>query len=207
MRGIPSQSGQAGRLVTRPFRVTVSGSFRRHMAEVRDDVERWRHRGVQVLSPEDPQIVDAIGDFVFVASDRHRSIRLTEDRHLDAIRHSDFLWLVCPDGYVGPSASLELGFALAFSVPVFSAAMPSDATHRHYVTVVSRLEEVLTSIGQERSNEAVTSLLLDPDHAVERGYEALTTISAALTKSNIETVKREACFASAAKALRTILPR
>src|SRR2546421_8220573 len=91
---------------------TVSGSFRRAMAAVTDAVYALTDAGVRVLSPADPRIVDQFGDFVFVASDRARAIRLVQTRHLAAIDASDFVWLVAPEGYIGQSAAMELGFAV-----------------------------------------------------------------------------------------------
>src|SRR4051812_2224864 len=99
---------------------TVSGSFHRFMIEIEEAVRSLSEIGVKVVSPADPRIVDAIGEFLFVASDRVRSIRMVQDRHLDAIAGSDFVWLVAPDGYVGQSASMELGFAVANGVPIFA---------------------------------------------------------------------------------------
>lgn len=57
---------------------TVSGSFHRHLAEIGAAVAKLRGFGVEVLSPSDPQVVDEIGPFLFVASDRHRSVRLVK---------------------------------------------------------------------------------------------------------------------------------
>src|SRR5690242_9905312 len=81
------------------LKATVSGSFHRHMDAISCAVWDLTDLGVKVLSPADPRVVDSFGDFIFVASDRVRSVRLVEDRHLQAIRASDFLWLVSPDGY------------------------------------------------------------------------------------------------------------
>jgi hypothetical protein len=46
------------------------------------------------------------------------------------------LWLVCPDGYVGPSAAMEVGYAVASGCLVFADSAPSDWTLRQYVTPV-----------------------------------------------------------------------
>src|SRR5271156_1931883 len=97
---------------------TISGSFHRHMEAITSAVHELAALSVRVLSPADPRIVAAQGEFLFVASDPVRSVRLVQDRHLESIRAADFLWLVCPDGYVGQSASMELGYAAAFDVPV-----------------------------------------------------------------------------------------
>jgi hypothetical protein len=122
---------------------TVSGSFRRHMREIAHAVHELTEASVRVLSPEDPRVVDADGEFLYVASDKVRSIRLVQDRHLSSIRSSHFLWLECPDGYVGPSAAMELGYAVAAGVPVYSKTAPSDLTMRRYVRTVSCIAEAI----------------------------------------------------------------
>src|SRR4029077_2775375 len=95
---------------------------------------------IRVLSPADPRIVAAQGEFLFVASDPIRSVRLVQDRHLESIRAANFLWLVCPDGYVGQSAAMEIGYASAVGVPIFAAQLPSDLTLRQYVKLAPCLK-------------------------------------------------------------------
>src|SRR5260370_104371 len=114
----------------------VSGSFHRHMEVITAAVQELASLSIRVLSPADPRVVAKQGEFLFVASDRVRSVRLVQDRHLESIRAADFLWLVCPDGYVGQSASMEVGFAAALCVPIFSTHAPSELTPRRYVVVV-----------------------------------------------------------------------
>jgi hypothetical protein len=141
---------------------TVSGSFRRHLPSVQQAVAELTAAGVRVLSPSDPRVVDAFGDFVFVSSDLRRSIKGVQNRHLDAIRHSDFLWLACPDGYVGPSAAMELGYAVNAGIPVFSDAAPSDWTLRQYVTPVVSIAGALAAMRGQAVGDGGASLLLEP---------------------------------------------
>src|SRR5271166_6442398 len=122
---------------------TVSGSFHRHMGAITAAVHELAAISVRVLSPADPRIVAAQGEFLFVASDRVRSVRLVQDRHLESIRAANCLWLVCPDGYVGQSAAMEVGFAAAAGVPILSIHVPDDLTLREYVTVVPTLAGAL----------------------------------------------------------------
>src|SRR5580658_8148049 len=106
------------------LRAAVSGSFHRHMGAITSAVHELATRSIRVLSPADPRVVAAQGEFLFVAGDRVRSGRLVQDRHLESIRAADFLWLVCPDGYVGQSASMEVGFAAAVGGPIYSTRAP-----------------------------------------------------------------------------------
>jgi hypothetical protein len=151
-----------------PLTATVSGSFKRHLAAIQEVVESAPAHGVVILSPADPHIVDSFGEFVFVSSDRRRSIKGIQSRHLDAIRQSDFLWLVCPDGYVGQSAAMELGYAVSAGVPIFADVAPMDWTLRQYVTPVGSFAAACVALRNrnERPASAADSLLVAPEPAL-----------------------------------------
>jgi hypothetical protein len=148
--------------------VTVSGSFRRHLSAIQDAVQTLRDLGIAVLSPADPRIAGNFGDFLFVRSDIRRSIKGVQNRHLEAISRSDFLWLVCPDGYVGQSAAMEIGYAVAAGVPVYSDGVPSDWTLRQYVTPTGTLAAALRTAEADRAPVLGVgpSLLLEPEGAL-----------------------------------------
>lgn len=155
------------------LKATVSGSFHRHMPAIYDAVGELRARGVDVLSPSDPTVVDAIGEFLFVASDRLRSIKLVQDRHLEAIRASDMLWVVCPDGYTGPSTSMEIGAAHCAGIPVFSDSPALDITLGQYVTRVPSMTEAIKRLRTcAAPSRAAAHVLLDPAAAVENSIQA-----------------------------------
>jgi hypothetical protein len=158
-------------------RVTVSGSFHRHMHAVYEAVGAFRDAGAVVLSPSDPRVVDSLGDFLFVASDRLRSIKLVQDRHLEAIRASDLLWVVCPDGYTGPSVSMEIGAAYACGIPVFSDFAPFDSTLTAYVKRVAGIGEALSYVRplEGRSADSL-HVLLDPVTAIEATHSSLDSL-------------------------------
>jgi hypothetical protein len=137
---------------------------------------------VRVLSPADPRIIAQQGEFLFVASDSVRSIRLVQDRHLESIRASDFLWLVCPDGYVGQSASMELGFAAAYGVPIFTTRMPDDWTLREYVKIVPTLSAAVKLIASGRREKPCGGILIDPQASVDHAHLILERIGAVLKR-------------------------
>ena len=140
------------------LRASVSGSVHRHMPAIYAAVNELGALGVNVLSPADPRVVDFIGEFLFVASDKLRSIKLVQDRHFEAIRCSDFLWLVCPDGYVGPSASAEIGAARMIRTPVFSTHPPLDLTLKQYVKVVPSIQTAIEEVrsAHRRSSQSLS---------------------------------------------------
>ena len=160
----------------------VSGSFHRHMEAITRAVHELAALSVRVLSPADPRVVAHQGEFLFVASDRLRSVRLVQDRHLESIRAADFLWLICPDGYVGQSASMEIGYAAGAGVPIFATREPSDLTLREYVTVVPTLSEVVRSVENRARPRRWEGLLIDPRASVEEAHDTLERVRDALTR-------------------------
>jgi hypothetical protein len=166
----------------RVIRVTVSGSFRRAMAEVQATVYSLTDMGVTVLSPADPRVIDEVGAFLFVASDRLRSVRLVQQRHLQAIGASHFLWLVAPDGYLGVSAAMEVGYATAVGTPVFAADRPRDLTLRQFVTVVRDLKEAVNLVRRSGRRPPDEGLLVDPAAAIAAEHTRLDGLEQALLK-------------------------
>ena len=166
------------------YAAAVSGSFHRHMAAITAAVHELASLSIRVLSPADPRVVAAQGEFLFVASDPVRSVRLVQDRHLESIRAANFVWLICPDGYVGQSASMEVGFAAAVGVPIFSTHASSDLTLRQYVTVVPKLAEALRMVAASSRPRRREGILIDPHASVEEAHDILQRIEAILTYSS-----------------------
>lgn len=173
--------------MTDQLKVTVSGSFRRHLTPITTAVETFTALGCRVLSPEDPRVVDSFGEFLFVASDRFRTIRTVQNRHLAAIGASQFLWLVDPDGYVGQSASMELGFAVALGIQIMADSPPSDLTLRQYVTVVASERAAVDAARKSRGNtsrlhQVTGSVLLDPTAVTADLHSRLDQLEAELVR-------------------------
>lgn len=144
-------------------KATVSGSFHRHMTPIAEAVQNLQALGVEVLSPSDPRVVDQDGDFLFVASDKLRSRKLVEDRHLEAIRASDFLWVVCPDGYTGASTSGEILAAHVLGKPVYASTAALDITIGDYVTKVASITEAIGRTRMLNRAQYVPHALLAPE--------------------------------------------
>jgi hypothetical protein len=155
------------------------------MRPIAEAVYELRERGVEVLSPSDPTVVDQTGEFLFVASDAVRSIRMVQDRHLEAIRSADFLWLVCPDGYVGQSAAMEIGFAAAVGTPVFSTTRPDDLTMHQYVHPVAGPDTaigIIKTLKGTNDYPQPTAFVLDPLASLERAHAGLDRIRVMLSR-------------------------
>ncbi len=73
-----------------------------------------------------------------------------EDKHLDAIQHADFVWFFAPEGYVGPTGALEVGFARASGIPVYTDTALKDTTIKNFVEVVESPSSVYEAFKNHR---------------------------------------------------------
>lgn len=124
---------------------TISGSFRRFLPQIAAAMRECNALGVTVLSPRSGSPSRQVNGFVFVEGDRG-AVEDVERRHLRDIRNSDFLYVVNPGGYTGPSATLEIGHALGASVPVFCMERPEDPVIARFVHVSISISEIVSGL-------------------------------------------------------------
>ena len=122
-------------------RATVSGSFRRHLGEVANVIAALSAGGAEVLSPRSTTPAGQEDDFVLLEGDEGTPAYL-ESAHLAAIDQSDLLYVVDPDGYVGASVSVEIGYALGRGVPIFASERPRDGVFAPLVQVAAPREAI-----------------------------------------------------------------
>lgn len=133
MNGNPEQS----LTFVRPLRVVVSGSYKKQVLDLKRDYEMLLDLGFEILSPSSVDFTKEEEGFVYTSDDVSSSPRQIELRHLQAIRQCDFVWLHVPEGYVGQSGALEIGFAFELGIPIFAREIPTDVTLRAFVTQVA----------------------------------------------------------------------
>ncbi len=115
----------------------ISGTFRKDPDGLRMAYGELRDLGCRILSPRNTDIVSEQDGFVYMGGEEADTPEAIELRHLRSIERSQFVYLFAPEGYVGLSAALELGFAHAAGVPIYSRTSPSDPILRSFVRVVS----------------------------------------------------------------------
>lgn len=139
-----------------PLRVAICGSFRRDLGALRQEHQEFKEAGCTVLSPADLNFVGEIDGFVLGKGDAGKSTAEIEEFHLQAMEKADLVWLHCPQGYVGSSAAMELGFARAVGLRVFSAEQPQDVTLADLVRICpsprAAVDIVEGSLGEAPSN-------------------------------------------------------
>ncbi len=143
---LPSESSP----ITAPLRpeIVLSGSFRKDVIGLAREFEELRDLGFQILSPTNVKVVSEKEGFVFMDGEEKWAPEAIELRHLSAIQRAAFVWLHAPEGYVGPSAALEVGFARASGIPVYSRVAPRDRVLQQLVETVPSPEELVTELNQ-----------------------------------------------------------
>lgn len=156
-------------------RAVVCGSYRRDPDNLRAAFDALTAEGVEVLSPASVEFVDEIEGFVVTAEDARDPPEAIEKRHIGAMRACDFVWLHVPNGYVGPSAALEVGVAHTLGIPVYAANTPSDRIIAQFVAVVDGPQQAAAS-ARARGATTPCAPLRDLQSyyqrvALERGFE------------------------------------
>lgn len=117
------------------LRVVLSGTFHRDPDGLRS-VHGTLAEQFQLLAPSGVNWVDGEAPFVRLPSEVDADATSIEAEHLAALRRADFMWLHCPNGYVGFSAAMEVGYANAIGIPVYSDSEPEEESIRGMVSVV-----------------------------------------------------------------------
>ncbi|GAB4533101.1 MAG: hypothetical protein Tsb0020_49080 [Haliangiales bacterium] len=128
------------------FTVVICGSFRKHFEGIQAAIADFGAHGVEVLSPKASPIVNPGEEFAILQADGDADPTTLEQRHLDAITAADAVYMYNPEGYVGASATMELGWTLALGKPVFAKELPEDFTLKLFATEVATPAEVAEAL-------------------------------------------------------------
>lgn len=120
----------------RVIRCTLSGSFHKDPSGLQSSYHELVTNGCQVLSPH--RIDFDRTDILFVrdVAELNTPEATIENHHLLSIEQSDFLWVHAPDGYIGTSTALEIGFAVAKNRPIYSDTIPNEQVLGAFVQTV-----------------------------------------------------------------------
>lgn len=142
-----------------PLKTTLCGSFNRFGDLLSETIARFEDLGIRVLSPRSGEVESVHQNFAFLKGDASRDKRLTEDAHLEAIRNSDFVWIINTDGHLGKSLAFEMGFAHSLGKRIFSASDLEDDPIGTYARKVSLPVHAAKLAKSGRSPGSVTFLL------------------------------------------------
>ncbi|OGF62095.1 hypothetical protein A2926_03375 [Candidatus Giovannonibacteria bacterium RIFCSPLOWO2_01_FULL_44_40] len=104
------------------FRAVLHGSFRKHFEEIKKTHRLFADAGIEVLAPAMSEIKTFEGGVAILESDEAKDQRMVELLYLHNLRRlgeNGFSYFVNPDGYIGKSASYELGVAQISNIKCF----------------------------------------------------------------------------------------
>lgn len=96
------------------FRCVIHGSFSKHFEEIQRVHRLFSSAGIEVLAPKDTELVADDAGFALFEDEVGKDPRLIELlylHHLKQLGQDGFSYFVNPGGYIGKSASYELGIA------------------------------------------------------------------------------------------------
>ncbi len=137
--------------------VVVLGSFRKHWDGIAQTVTTFRRLDCELLFPTG-EPVNPGADFIRLDTDGDATEEETVFMVLRAIDQADLVYFYNSDGYLGPSAAVELGYCLAAGKRFYLHAEPADAGHRAYATGrVATPEAAVDEVRRLRLPERLTS--------------------------------------------------
>ena len=122
--------------------IVISGSFRKHFDEIMVLIQMFESIGITVLSPKKSKVIDSRTEFVLLDTDDVDNPKILQQRHLDAIRQADALYICNPHGYTGASTILEMGWALALGKPIYAQEEIQDFTLKLFGTTIAKPDNV-----------------------------------------------------------------
>lgn len=133
----------------------IIGSFRKHYKEILKVIDIFHNSGITVLSPKKSFVINPEDEFVLFDYDpKNKSKKEIEDAVLEKIRNVDFVYLANFNGYIGPSASFEVGYCHAHKIKVF-ALEPSEEICTEYIDDIKTPEEVVQLIKDQQLGSAI----------------------------------------------------
>ncbi len=166
---------------TKKLSIVVSGSFKKHFEDISNLIRQFEALDITVLSPKVSK--NSNNEFVILETDDTNESKILEQRHLDAIEKADALYIYNPDGYIGASATLELGWAIALGKLIYSKEQSEDSTLKLFSGKVGTPNEIkkellgkknylLDTINDRSSVKKIQEYIYDV--VIQRGFDEET---------------------------------
>jgi nucleoside 2-deoxyribosyltransferase len=108
------------------IRTVISGSYRKHLAEMLEVKAFLSSEGVEVVAPVSAEVVNPGEEFILLDEDCVADPRTLQDSIFAKMRGSSFLVLANVDDYNGKAAVLEMGYAIALGIQILTLEPVSD---------------------------------------------------------------------------------
>ena len=124
---IPSDSNIINGIVRRGFRsVTLGGSFRKHLEYILKIKEQLEKNNIKVLSPRFVQPKNPGDNFVIFTGEEDLTPLELVRHYFQSIAESDALIVCDPEGYVGASTLVDIGYANSLGKRIIFTEKPKE---------------------------------------------------------------------------------
>jgi len=135
------------------FRCVLHGSFRKHFVEIQRIHRLFTNAGIEVLAPGISEVAEIKNGFAILSTDKETDPRMIELLYLHNLKQlgeNGFSYFVNPEGYLGKSASYELGIAQISNIKCFFSDSVSDHPAYFHKNSVWKPELLLEYIFEHR---------------------------------------------------------
>lgn len=139
--------------INRKFNCVIHGSFRKHFDEIRRVHNLFSENGIEVLAPAMADIKEFEEGFAILESDKEKDQRMIELLYLHNLKRlgdGGFSYFVNPGGYIGRSASYELGIAQVSNINCFFLENINDHPAYFHKNSVWKPEHLVEYIKERR---------------------------------------------------------
>jgi len=156
------------------MKLVIIGSLRKFYRDVMDTAVIFRKNGYTVLFPKHSKAIETNTNFALFESDISCHVKEIEDSLLEKIKLSDFVYLVNPGGYIGISATFEIGYANAVRTPVYALERPKDTTIPFYIKAVLKPDELVNNNrSPDKPDNSPLHLVFDADDTLWESQSVL----------------------------------
>lgn len=114
----------------------ISGSFRKHLKYIFLLKKELETCGIFVFSPSGSSARNPQDEFIVLDSDPISHPKLLQDSVFAKMRRSTFLIVANVGGYLGAAAILEMGYAIAYGIDIYSLEEIKDPNLKPYCTLL-----------------------------------------------------------------------
>lgn len=100
--------------------ITIIGSFRKFYNDICNLIDDFEGVGINVLSPKKSFIIKELNGFVLLQSDnKNAKPYQLQQKVLENVMKSDFIYVWNPSGYIGISTAYEIGHILEMGKTIY----------------------------------------------------------------------------------------
>lgn len=136
------------------FRCVIHGSFRKHFDLIQKAYQLFTEAGIEVLAPKQSEIVSIDNGFTQFEGEENMDQRLIELMYLHNLKRlgeNGFSYFMNPEGYIGKSASYELGIAQLSNTRCFYYSKLEDHPAYVHKNAIWNPEDLVTYILEKKS--------------------------------------------------------